>query len=272
MFDYDAELRRYQGRLWSALDIGVCDRVLDVGCGTGLTTRVAARAASHGDALGVDISERMVTQARELSGAEGLGNVRFECVDAESHPFPPEWFSVGISRFGTMFFADPVAAFANIARSLRPGAPFVQLVWQDAARQEWESAIHSALTPGEASSAGTEAAFSLADPTTVRGVLTAGGFTDIELTELHEPVCYGVDVAAARDSVLAVTMARAWLATRPDDEVRATLDRLEQTLAAYDTGGGVWFDSHAWLVTARRAGHRAGVAPNRATVGLPAKI
>jgi ubiquinone/menaquinone biosynthesis C-methylase UbiE len=272
VFDYDAELRRYQDRLWDALDIGAEDRVLDVGCGTGLTTRTAARAACHGDALGVDISETMVTRARELSESECLGNVRFECVDAESHSFPPERFSVGVSRFGTMFFADPVAAFANIARSLRRGAPFVQLVWQDAARQEWESAIHSALAPDDGSSAVPDAAFSLSDPTTVRAVLSASGFTDIALTELHEPICYGVDVAAARGSVLALTSGREWLAGRPDDEVPASLDRLEQTLAAYDTGDGVWFDSHAWLVTARRGSRRAGVAPNRATPGLPAKI
>jgi SAM-dependent methyltransferase len=251
-FDYDAELRRYQARLWAALDIGAGDRVLDVGCGTGQTTRTAARAAHRGEALGVDVSQPMLERARELSAEEGLDNVRFECGDAASHPLPAERFSLGISRFGTMFFTDAVAAFANIARSLRPGAPFVQIVWQDGARQEWASVIRTALDPGAPGSAGAEAAFSLADPARVREVMTAGGFTDIELTALAEPVCYGPDVAAARDSVLALAMARESLTDQADDRVGQAVDRLEAVLHDYDTGDGVWFDSHAWLITARR--------------------
>ena len=250
-FDYDAELRRYHARLWAALDIGAGDRILDVGCGTGQTTRAAARAAPRGEALGVDISQPMLDRARELSAEEGLDNVRFECGDVESHPLPAERFSLGISRFGTMFFADPATAFANIARSLRPDAPFVQLVWQDGAHQEWESVIRTALAPGSRS-AGTEAAFSFADPAMVRGVMTEGGFTDVGLTELAEPVCYGPDVAAARESVLALTSWRELLADLPDDEVDHALHRLEAMLHEYDSGDGVWFDSRAWLVTARR--------------------
>ena len=98
MFDYDAELVRYHARLLAALDIGADDRVLDVGCGTGQTTRAAAQAAIDGDVLGVDISEPMLNRASELS--EGLGNVRFECGDVQTHPLPAERFSLGISRFG----------------------------------------------------------------------------------------------------------------------------------------------------------------------------
>ncbi|HYJ69452.1 MAG TPA: class I SAM-dependent methyltransferase [Nocardioidaceae bacterium] len=260
-FDYDAELRRYHARLLAALDLGSGDRVLDVGCGTGQMTRAVARVADTGDALGVDNSPRMVAQARALSDEEGLDNVRFECGDAQSHPFPTERFSLGVSRFGTMFFADPVAAFANIARSLRPGAPFVQLVWQDADRQEWESAIRSALAPDASWS--DHAAFSLADPVTVRDVMTAGGFTDVDLTELHEPIYYGPDAAAARGSVLALAMPREFLAALPDDRVDPALDRLDGMLRARDTGDGVWFDSRAWLVTARRAWSAHGAQPRR---------
>ena len=251
MFDYDAELRRYQTRLWSALEIGSGDRVLDVGCGTGQTTRAAARAADTGEALGIDVSPQMLARARELSAEEGVDNIGFECGDAQSHALPTQGFSLAISRFGTMFFADPVAAFANIGRSLRPGAPFVQLVWQAAAHQEWESVIRDALTPG-APPADSAPAFSLADPDTARGVLTAGGFTDVELTDLHEPVYYGADAAPARDSVLALTSPKESLDALPDDRVDPALRRLEEKLQAYESDDGVWFDSRAWLVTARR--------------------
>ena len=139
LFDYDAELSRYNVRLRAAAGVRPADRVLDIGCGTGQTTRDAARAATSGSALGVDLSRPMVDRARQLSEEEGIPNVDFELADAQVHPFAPRDFTVGLSRFGTMFFADPVAAFTNIGRALRPGARLVQLVWQAYDRQEWTS-------------------------------------------------------------------------------------------------------------------------------------
>jgi ubiquinone/menaquinone biosynthesis C-methylase UbiE len=132
LFDYDSELGRYHERLRAAADVRTADRVLDIGCGTGQTTRDAARSAPSGSALGVDVSGPMVERARRLSEQAGIRNVSFERADAQVHPFAPESFTLGISRFGTMFFADPVAAFANLGRALRPGARLVQLVWQTA--------------------------------------------------------------------------------------------------------------------------------------------
>jgi ubiquinone/menaquinone biosynthesis C-methylase UbiE len=86
VFDYDAELRRYQRRLREALDVSPDDSVLDIGCGAGQTTREAARLASS--ALGVDTSSVMVARARQLAAAEELHNMRFEQADARVHPFP----------------------------------------------------------------------------------------------------------------------------------------------------------------------------------------
>src|SRR4051812_1722963 len=135
MFDYDAELSRYHPRLVEAMDVRPDDAVLDIGCGAGLTTRTAARTATS--VLGVDISAAMLAAAHARTD---LANVRFEQADVQVHPFPPAHFSLAVSRFGTMFFDDPAEAFANIARALRPGARFVQLVWQDGDRQEWVGA------------------------------------------------------------------------------------------------------------------------------------
>src|SRR5688572_10172057 len=130
MFDYDAELRRYNEHFRAAAGVGPQDRVLDSGCGAGQSTRDAARAAVGGRALGIDVSARMLEIARERAVAEGLANVAFEQGDAQGHPFADNHFDVAISRFGTMFFAEPVPAFTNIARALRPGARLVMLVWQ----------------------------------------------------------------------------------------------------------------------------------------------
>ncbi|MBY3599426.1 class I SAM-dependent methyltransferase, partial [Rhizobium bangladeshense] len=113
---YDAELARYNWQLRDAANVGTADRVLDIGCGAGQTTREAARAATRGQAVGVDSSAEMLEIARRRSAAEGLRNAAFEQGDAEVHAFPAASFDLCISRFGVMFFADPAAAFANIGR------------------------------------------------------------------------------------------------------------------------------------------------------------
>jgi SAM-dependent methyltransferase len=152
---YDAELRLHNEHLRAAANVQPHDRVLDVGCGTGQTTREAARAAVDGSVLGVDLSAPMLERARRLSDDAGLRNVTYVQADAQTHPFPSTHFDLCISRFGTMFFADPVAAFTNIGRALRSGARLVLLVWQDHDRNEWATAIREALTVGTAAPAST---------------------------------------------------------------------------------------------------------------------
>jgi SAM-dependent methyltransferase len=251
VFDYDAELRRYHRRLLGAVDVRPDDSVLDIGCGTGLTTRDAARRATRGSALGVDVSPKMVARARELSAAEELDNARFEEADAQVHPLPAEQFTLAISRFGTMFFADPVAAFGNIGRALRPGARLVQLVWQDSGRQEWVAAIQRALaTGGSPAPAAGPNPFSLADTAVAEEVLTAAGFTDVDITDVREPVWYGANPDAAAEAVLALRMAGDVL--RSPEETGQALDRLRLVMAEHNTADGVWFESRAWLIATRR--------------------
>ncbi|MET0234713.1 MAG: class I SAM-dependent methyltransferase [Kibdelosporangium sp.] len=253
LFDYDAELSRYNVRLRAAAGVRTVDRVLDIGCGAGQTARDAARSATSGNALGVDVSGPMVDRARRLSAQEGIRNVGFERADIQVHPFAPAGFTLGISRFGTMFFADPVAAFTNIGRALRPGSRLVQLVWQAGDRQEWAGAVRQALTGDRTVPAGLRAsAFSLADPAVTTGVLTAAGFTGIEITAVNEPVYYGPDATSARDALVELGMVEN-LVSHLEAAARArAVDRLLTMLDAHDTGEGVWFDSGAWLVTAHR--------------------
>jgi SAM-dependent methyltransferase len=259
-FDYDSELRRYHQRLRTAIDVGPDDHVLDIGCGTGLTTREAAKAAVFGSAVGVDISAQMVAVARQLSQQQGLHNVRFEQGDAQVHPFLTERFSLGISRFGTMFFADPRAAFTNIARALRSGARLVQMVWQDQRHQEWATVIQkwAALIRNVLADGRTPPAlaavdpFSLADPETAERLLTAAGFIHTQVTDVREPVYYGPDAEAACNAVLSLQSTRDMLADLDPTETEHALQRLRDILATYHTTDGIWFDSRAWIITAHR--------------------
>jgi SAM-dependent methyltransferase len=251
---YDAELRRHHERLREAIVVGPADRVLDIGCGTGQSTRDAARAAVSGSALGVDISQEMLERARRRAAEEGLHNATFECGDAQVHPFPPAHFDVVMSRFGTMFFADPIAAFTNIARAARPGAHLVMMVWQSEELNEWATAIRHALTAGAAPAPATGPdPFSLADPAAVQSILAAAGFVKVGISDVREPVYYGPDAAAAFDLVRDMRMTRDLLARLDAVASQRALARLRETLAAHETGGGVRFDSRAWIVSARRA-------------------
>ena len=252
---YDAELRRHNVHFRAAADVRPGDHVVDIGCGAGQSTREAARAAVSGSALGVDVSAPMLERARRLAEAEGLHNVTFEHGDAQSHRFPPARFDLCISRFGTMFFADPIAAFSNIGRALRPGTRLTMLVWQDSDRNDWFTAVRQALagsTPPTPTASDLEP-FSLADPTTTQRILTAADFGDVGFTAVHEPVYYGPDPEAACDAVLRLSHARDLHASLDPATAEHAVDRLRATLVAHHTSSGVLFDSHAWIVTARRA-------------------
>jgi SAM-dependent methyltransferase len=226
--------------------------VLDVGCGAGQTTRHAARAAVDGTALGVDVSAPMLERARQRSADEGLRNVSYRQADAGTHPFPPGRFDLCISRFGTMFFDDPVAAFGNIGRALRPGARLVMLVWQSRDRNEWATEIDRSLGAGRSPARPVAKVdpFSLADRAGTQRILADAGFIEVGFTEVHEPVFYGQDTEAAFDAVLSLWQADVLLADLDAATTERAHRRLRATLAAHDTGDGVLFDSRAWIVTA----------------------
>jgi SAM-dependent methyltransferase len=252
---FDAETRPHNERFRAAAGVAPRDRVLDVGCGTGQTTRDAASSAVAGRALGIDLSAQMLDHARRISREEGLANVSFLQADAQVHRLPPGSFEVGISRFGTMFFAGPVAAFSNIGRALSPGGRLVLMVWQARERNQWSTAIRDALkgdNPVPPPPTDGPHPFSLADPDVAGGILAAAGFTEISFTDVHEPVYYGPDPAVAFDVVRGLRSTRDLLAGLEAVEAERALDRLRATLAAHRAPGGVLFDARTWIIAARR--------------------
>lgn len=250
---FDAEIAPHNALFRAAAAVRPGDRVLDVGCGTGQSTREAARRAGDGSVLGVDLSLPLLDHARRLTEDEGLRNVDYERADVQVHAFPPAAFDLCISRFGVMFFADPVAAFTNIARALRPGARLVILVWQERERNEWSTEVRETLLGGAAAPDPPEAgqhAFSLGDPAEAERVLTAAGFADVGFTDVHEPVYYGTDDAEANDLVLGLMDVKDLLDGMDAAAAEQARTRLRATLAAHTTGSGVFFDSRAWIVEA----------------------
>jgi SAM-dependent methyltransferase len=205
--------------------------------------------------VGVDVSPSMIERARRLTEAAGLHNVSFAHADAESHHFPPEHFDVAISRFGTMFFGDPVAAFTNIARAIRRDGRLVMMVWQAHHRNEWSVSIQRALEGiADISDAarGAPDPFSLANPTTTEQLLDSAGFGEATFTDVHEPVYYGPHVAAALEWVCGFSCVSEVLRRLDDASTARAREQLGQTLGAHSGQDGVWFDSRAWIVTARR--------------------
>jgi SAM-dependent methyltransferase len=208
--------------------------------------------APAGSALGVDISVPAIERARELAEAQGVRNVTFEQADAQVHRFGRERFDLVISRFGAMFFADPVAAFANLGRALRADGRLVMMVWQGGDRNEWNVAINRCLEgPAAAASAGPDP-FSLADPPAVTGILEAAGFGDVTFTDVREPMYFGPDVATALEWIRGFACTEEALDRLDPSAAARALGRLWVMLAEHNGDRGVRFGSRAWIVTARR--------------------
>ncbi len=251
---YEASASRYWKSLLRAVPIGRDESILDLGCGTGRSTRDMARIASAGSVLGIDLSARMLERARAAASAEGLVNVRFEQGDAQVHPFPDAAFDLAISAFGAMFFADPVAAFANIARSLRLRGHLALLAWRELHLNEWLAAIRDALSVGRAlptPSVGAPGPFGLADRKQTERILSDAGFFDVGFDEVDEPIHFGGDADDAFSFVSTFGITRGLTQDLDETSRAAALDALHTTLVEHESDDGVLFRGSAWLITAR---------------------
>ena len=242
------------GRVLDAAAIADDDFVLDVGCGTGDATRRAARSARGVTALGIDLSRLMVDVATQAAASEGLGGVTFVAGDAQVHPFWEGAFDVVISHFGVMFFDDPAAAFANLARALRPGGRLAFAVPQAMERCAWYTAPLTALTgrpptPEERPSQ----MFSLAAPDATADLLAGAGFTGVDLEPAPHALWFGPDAGAAARFYAGSGPVRAVIEADPAlDEQRAE-EMLAEALGPYVTADGIRIAGEHWLVTAIRA-------------------
>lgn len=240
----DAGVANYMEPFLDAAAIQPTDSVLDIGCGSGATTRAAAARAKQ--VLGVDLSGQLVELGRQRSA--GIGNIRFEQADAQVHPFAEGEFDVVISRNGSMFFDDPVAAFGNIRRALKPGGRVVLLAWQPMDDNGWISTFRTILAAGrdlpKPPPEGVHP-FSLGDPDRVRLLLGKAGFHDIRLTGLRKAMWFG------RDTEDAVDYISNHFGGLIDAEQRdSVLAALRADVAQHQTDRGIEYDSASWLIQA----------------------
>jgi SAM-dependent methyltransferase len=232
------------------------ERILDIGCGAGQTTLQLAEAVMPGGTvLGVDISRPMLDLARRRAG--GMAGVSFQEADAQTFAFEPASFDAAFSRFGVMFFADPVAAFRNIARALKPGGRLAFVCWRTPQENIFMSlpmaAAASVLPPPDAPPPppSAQGPFAFADPAHVWDILGKAGFGDIEITAHDQKIGSG-DLDSTLDVTLKIGPLGAMLREHPDRR-DAVIDAVREALRPHLDEEGVRLDSASWIVTARVA-------------------
>jgi SAM-dependent methyltransferase len=186
------------------------DRVLDVGCGFGDTTRqLAELVGPEGKAVGVDAAERFVHAARREAAQAGVANARFHVADVQACE-PDGEFDYAFSRFGTMFFAQPVVALRNVRRALAPGGRLCMVVWRRKLDNEWlhraERVVERFLTRPETTDEPTcgPGPFSMASADATTDVLVRAGFQDISLHRCDIEIAIGADLEEAIGFVMAL--------------------------------------------------------------------
>jgi SAM-dependent methyltransferase len=242
-------------RLFEVAAIGPNDAVLDIGCGTGATTRAAARRAPEGHAVGVDLSSEMLDLARQQAAEEAITNVAFEQIDAQVGQFTLAWFDVAISRMGVMFFSDPVAAFTNIAHALKPSGRLALTVWRALPEQEWFSAFMGAVAMGRevpTPPPGAPGPFALADERRTRGILTRAGFNDVTFEALDATLLVGHTAEEALEFVSGLAMIPSLLGSLDDSDRATALGNLRTSIDEHTEADAVRYRAGVWVISGRR--------------------
>ena len=235
-------------------------RVLDIGCGFGDTTqRIAGLVGPEGHVLGVDVAERFIELARQEAAQAGVPNVGFVTGDVQSMTLEGP-FDYAFSRFGTMFFANPVAALRNVREALVPGGRLCMVVWRRKLDNDWmhraEVTVERFVQEPEEHDEPTcgPGPFSMADADTTSQILVGAGFEEIELRRFDTPNLMGRDLEEAVALVTALGPAGEVIRTAGDDaeRVRPQVEAaLREALADFAGPDGVYGPASSWIVSAR---------------------
>ncbi|WP_119304311.1 class I SAM-dependent methyltransferase [Dongia deserti] len=252
-------LTHHSDAIFPTLPVREGDRVLDVGCGFGDTAiKLARRVGPTGEVVGIDCCDAFLDYARRDAQAQGIGNLRFVRGDAEV-ALPTEQFDLVFARFGTMFFANPVAGLRNMRKALRPGGRMVHIVWRDRADNPWLSMAKDIVLrflppPGPDAQTCGPGPFSMSDEATVRAMMTAAGYGQIEFRRVDAPVLIGRDVEDAIAFQLAIGPAgEVFREAGPlAEQKRAQIEAaLAEAINRQKIGAdGIVMDSSSWVISA----------------------
>ncbi len=252
-------LLHHSAEIFPTLEVREGGRVADVGCGFGDTAiQLAHRVGPMGSVLGIDCCKAFLAIARDDAAAQGVDNVTFVEGDAQSYPFEAI-HDFCFSRFGTMFFENPVAGLQNMRRSLRPGGMTTAIVWRPIDDNPWlglpkEIVLRFLPPPGDDADTCGPGPFSMADQDMVTKQFEIAGYTDIRFDRVDAPVVVGrtPDDAVAFQIALGpageVFREAGDEAVRKQDEIEAALI---SELKKYETPDGVVLDSRSWVISAR---------------------
>ena len=231
-------------------------RILDIGCGCGATTiELARQVGPSGHVLGIDISVPMLERARQLTAKDLPAD--YVLADATVYPFDPASFDLLVSRFGVMFFADPVLSFRNLRSALRPKGRLVFACWREPRENGWMMAPLMAVYKHvpKLPQLGPEdpGPFSFADEARVKRILGDAGFADVamEACPLSIDIAAGQGLEAAVQGAIEIGPASRALEGHPPDVVAAAVNSIRETLAPFAKGQSVLLPGAIWLVTAR---------------------
>lgn len=254
----DAQLDPVGLAAMQRLPLGDGARVLDIGCGCGSTSlELAERVAPHGAVLGVDISAPLLAIAAERAAKGDVTTVSFVRSDAQTHAFDAGSFDAAFSRFGVMFFDDPVAAFSNVRRALVTGGALTFLCWRAPTENEWVrvpiQAVLPLLEPPTPPKPGAPGPFSFAERERVIAVLTAAGFSDVTVDAYDAPLRFGGggELDAIVDFALQIGPTAALLREQSIEDLTAVRAALRDELAKHQREGGVSLGAAMWIVCAR---------------------
>ena len=253
-------LSRHSQAIMPLLKIKAGASVLDVGCGFGDTAiAIGGLVGTRGQVLGIDCCQAFLDIARTRPEAKFAHNVRFETCDAE-RGLDEARFDVAFSRFGTMFFTNPVAGLRSMRRSLKPGGRLAHIVWRRREDNPWLIAARDVVrqylpAPGPDAQTCGPGPFSMADETVTRAQMEAAGFRDIAFQRIDAKVNVGRNVDDAVGFQLAIGPAgeifreAGVIADERRARIVAALSELFDDVIAHE--GGLWMDSSSWLITAR---------------------
>lgn len=235
------------------------ERALDVGCGFGDTTQeIAALVGPDGEAVGVDAAARFVETATREAQEAGVANARFRVADVETTSFE-ERFDYAFSRFGTMFFANPVAAMRNVREALVPGGRLAMVVWRRRIDNDWiyraQTIVERIVERPEEHDEPTcgPGPFSMADADTTSDILQRAGFADVALQRCDLPILVGSDVEEAIELAMALGPAGELLRLAGDRAAHLhgeVHEALRAGFAEYAGPDGVRAPASTWIVTA----------------------